>query len=320
MRINLPIFKDKDAKDAVTYQSWRWDLIVYQHARCRDCTLLPHAIRSLQGYPGELVWSSGMDITLDDVLTILDEHYNNVKLLDALNKELNQLWMADEETVSDWGICLSRLLQVLAASFTDCFPPDCVAELEERLLLWQTFQMIKSNGSLSEGGSAGEDILRLPKDHQGGWEGRFYRVAPMPQTPNCWWSPKPRTTSFFPLRRLKGNQPLLKNPAVCLAHLEEEDASDDEDPESDDPGRIKGVTEEFMVHLARAVKDAQGDEKCCYHCSSPEHFICNCLLVKTSRDKKQLNGKEGMALMKGAQTPSTMMSAMKSPQMEAPKA
>ena len=32
--------------------------------------------------------------------------------------------------------------------------------------------------------------------------------------------PKPRTTSFFPLRKLKGNQPLLKKPAVCLAHLE----------------------------------------------------------------------------------------------------
>ena len=55
MKINLPIFKDEDAKDAVTYQSWRWDLMVYWHARCRDCTLSPYAIRSLQGYPGELV-------------------------------------------------------------------------------------------------------------------------------------------------------------------------------------------------------------------------------------------------------------------------
>ena len=54
MKINLPIFKDKDAKDAVTYQSWRWDLTVYQHARSRDHTLLPYTIRSLQGYPGEL--------------------------------------------------------------------------------------------------------------------------------------------------------------------------------------------------------------------------------------------------------------------------
>ena len=29
MKINLPIFKDEDAKDAITYQSWRWDLTIY---------------------------------------------------------------------------------------------------------------------------------------------------------------------------------------------------------------------------------------------------------------------------------------------------
>ena len=74
---------------------------MYQHAGCRDCTLLTYAIRSLQGYPGELVWSSGTDITLDDMLTILDEHYNTVKALDALNQELFQLKMANKETVSD---------------------------------------------------------------------------------------------------------------------------------------------------------------------------------------------------------------------------
>ena len=42
--------------------------------------------------------------------------------------------------------------------------------------------------------------------------------------------------------------------------------------------------------------------------------------MKTARDKKQLNGKEGMASMKGAQTPPTKMSAAKSPQTEAPEA
>ena len=71
-----------------------------------------------------------MDITLDNVLTILDEHYKNVKVLDALNQELFQLWMADKETVSDWGVCLSRHLQVIAASFPNHFPSDHVAELK----------------------------------------------------------------------------------------------------------------------------------------------------------------------------------------------
>ena len=131
---------------------------------------------------------------------------------------------------------------------------------------------------------------------------------------------KPRTTSFFPLRKLKGSHPFPKKPAVLLMQLEEEDANDGEEPESDDPDRIEGVTEEFMVQLARAVKDAQMDERCCYHCSSPEHFICNCPLMKTARDMKQLNGKEGMVMAKGVQTPPKAANAIKSHQKEAQEA
>ena len=128
---------------------------------------------------------------------------------------------------------------------------------------------------------------------------------------------KPRTTSFFPLRKLKGSQPFPKKPAIWLAQLDKEDADDGKDPESDDPDGIEGVTKDFMVWLARAVKDAQTDEKHCYRCSSSEHFIHNCPLMKTARDKKQLNGKEGTATMKGAQTPPKAISAIKSPQNEA---
>ena len=131
---------------------------------------------------------------------------------------------------------------------------------------------------------------------------------------------KPRTTSFFPLRKLKGSQPFPKKPAICLVQLEEEDGDDGEELESDDPDGIEGLAEEFMVLLARAVKDAQTDERCCYHCSSPEHFIHNCPLMKTARDKKQLNRKEGMVMMKGAQTPPKAANAIKSPQKEAQEA
>ena len=111
MKINLPIFKDEDAKDTVTYQNCRWDLMVYPCAGCRDHTLLPYAIRSLQGYPGELVWSSSTDIALDDVFTILEEHYNNVKLLDVLNQELsNYGWQIRKQcqTGASAFQCISR--------------------------------------------------------------------------------------------------------------------------------------------------------------------------------------------------------------------
>ena len=131
---------------------------------------------------------------------------------------------------------------------------------------------------------------------------------------------KPRPTSFFPLRKLKGSQPFPKKSTIHLAQLEEEDAHDGEELESDNPDGIEGVTEEFMIQLARAVKDAQMDKRHCYHCSSPEHFICNCPLMKTARDKKLLNGKEGTVTVKGAQTPPKEANAIKSPQKVAQEA
>ena len=87
----------------------------------------------------------------------------------------------------------------------------------------------------------------------------------------------------------------------------------DKDKESNNPGGIKGVTKEFMVCLARAVKDTQAEKKHCYHCSSTEHFIHNCPLIKTLRENTQLNGKEGTASKKGAQRPLTMVSTHKEP-------
>ena len=131
---------------------------------------------------------------------------------------------------------------------------------------------------------------------------------------------KPKLTSFFPLQKLKGTQPAVKMPTVCLAHLEEESAEKDEAVASEDPDGIEGVTEEFMVCLVRAEKDAQKKEKHCYHCSSLDHFICDCPLVKASRTNSHLNYKEGMALKKGAQAPQTKATMTTMPPEGAPKA
>ena len=184
MKINLPIFKDKDTKDAITYQSWRWDLTVYCHAGCWDHTLLPYTIWSLQGYPGELVRSLGMDITLDDVLTILDEHYNNIRELDALNQELFQLQMAYMETVSDWDVHLSRHLQILAASFPEYFLPDCVAQLKcncfyDGLPNWLKAMVAYLKASLQE-----KTYSNYPWTAREAEKGGLHGTIPMPLRPN----------------------------------------------------------------------------------------------------------------------------------------
>ena len=281
MKINLPVFKDEDTRDAVTYQSWMWDLTVYWCAGCRDHIFMPYAIQSLQGYPSELVWSSDMDITLDDVLTILDEHYNNIKALDTLNQELFQPWMVDKETVSNSGVHLSRHLQVLAASFPDHFPPDQVAELRRDHFYGGLPKCLKAMVAYLKAAPqvrVYSKYLRAAREVE---KEDSLKLSPSPRTQVTNNAPRPWPTSFFPLWKLKGNQPSPKAPAMQLVHLEEEGTRRDEDEGSNDSDGINGVTEEIMVHLARAVKDAQTEEKHCYHCSSPEHFIHNYLLMKT---------------------------------------
>ena len=284
MKINLPVFKDKDTNDAVTYQSWRWDLMVYHCTRCRDCRLLPYAIWSLQGYSGELGQSSRIDITLDDMLMILDEHYNNVKALDALNQELFQLQMADKETISDWGVCLSRHLQVLAASIPNHFPPNRMAELKQDHFYGGLPKQLKAMVAYLKA-SMHDKLILITFELQGRWRRKNLWSYPGIHGTKQWIMLLNQiTTSFFPLQMLKGNQPTPKMPTMHLAHLEEESAKRDKGGESEDQDSINGVTEEFIVHLTRAVKDAQVKEKCCYHCSSLEHFICNCPLVRASRN------------------------------------
>ena len=130
---------------------------------------------------------------------------------------------------------------------------------------------------------------------------------------------KPKVTSFCPLQKLKGTQPLVKTLAVCLAHLEEENTEQDEEVNNKDPDGIESVMEGFMVHLARAVKDAQKEEKYCYHCSNLNHFIHDCPLEKKSRTDSNLNHKEGTVPKKGAWAPQLKVTMPMMPPEGAPK-
>ena len=260
--------------------------------------------------------SSGTDITLDDVLTMLDEHYNNVKALDALSKELFQLCMGEKETVSDWGVCLSRHLQILTASFLECFPPDCVAKLKHDHFCSGVPKQIKAMVAYLKA-SANEKTYS--NYLQAAREARKEEAIEPFHSQSADKPSKLKVMSFFPLRKLTGTKP-TKTPAVRAVQLEEDGSSEEADAISEDPDRINGMMEEFIVHLARAVKEAQQDEKCCYHCSSMEHFIHKCSLVKASRSAMHLSQKEGMAPEKGAWTSPVKVAKPKVPQEGMPKA
>ena len=199
-------------------------------------------------------------------------------------------------------------------------PPEHVAELKRDRFYCRLPKRLKVMVACLKAGPqvrTYSDYLRAAREAE---KEDTIELSQSPRAPATDGSSKLRATSFFPLRKLKGNQPFMKKPVMCLTQPEEEGANNGKDPESDDPDGIEGVTKEFMVWLARAVKDTQVDKKHCYHCSSPEHFIRNCPLMKATRDKKQVNGKEGMAMVKGVQTPLKPANATKSPQQEAQEA
>ena len=123
----------------------------------------------------------------------------------------------------------------------------------------------------------------------------------------------PTATRFFPLWKLKGNQ-LAVTPSTWMVHLEEKSANEEDAGNGEDPDGITGMTEEFIICLARAVKDTQQMEKHCYHCDSLDHFIHDCPWLAAVKADVPFNWKEGMVLKKGGQTPQGKMAAPKVPQ------
>ena len=130
---------------------------------------------------------------------------------------------------------------------------------------------------------------------------------------------KPQVMSFFPLWKLKGSQPAA-TPSAWEAHWEKESTDKEECINSEDPDGIEGITEDFIVHLARTVKDTQQEQKGCYHFSSPYKFIGDCPLVVASRTDSHLNWKEEMVPKKGAWAPQIKVTPPKVLQDGMPKA
>ena len=108
MKVNLLIFKDEKARDAVTYHLWQWDIAIFCCSGCNDQHLLPGVFWSLQGFLGDLAMCLGEDSTLNDILHMLDGHYCVVMTFNALSKELHSLKQGSGENVAKCGVCLSQ--------------------------------------------------------------------------------------------------------------------------------------------------------------------------------------------------------------------
>ena len=190
--------------------------------------------------------------------------------------------------------------EVLAVSFLECFPLDHIAELKHDHFYGRLHKRLKAMVAYLKA-SANEKTYSDYIHAAGEAEKEEVMEPSCSQTVAT--TSKPTAMSFFPLQKLKGSQP-TKTPTVQVAHLEEEGADKEECTDIEDPDGMEGVTKEFIVCLARAVKDAQQEEKHCYHCSSWDHFVQACPLVVASRNRLTFKPKGGYGTDVGSPDPS----------------
>ena len=213
------------------------------------------------------------------------------------------------------GVHLSRHLQILVASFQK-------SSHQTMLLNWSmTTCMMHCRSSLKQGWPTWRLVLmrrhtliismwheRLRRKRQ--WNPLIARLQTVQASLRQWAS-----SLYESWQALRLPRPLLWGSTPAGGECQQRRGN-----ESKDPNGINGITDEFIVHLARAVKDAQQKQKFCYHCSSPEHFIRDCPLVKAPRMNLHLNWKEGTAPKKGVQAPQGKVVTLKLLQDGMPKA
>ena len=148
----------------------------------------------------------------------------------------------------DLGICLLRHLQVLAASFPDHFPPNHVAKLKQDHFYGGLPKQLKAMVTYLKASLHKKTYSYYLWAAREAEKEDSMELSQNPQNQVIDNTTQPKTTSFFPLQKLKGNQPVPKMATVHLVHLEEESTKRDEEVESEDPdstdrgyGRVHGA-------------------------------------------------------------------------------
>ena len=86
---------------------------MFCHSSWDDHPLLPYVFRSLQKFLGDQVRNVDEDVTLGNVLWMLDEHYGVMMTFDALSKQLYSLNQRMGENVTEFEVHLSQQVQIL---------------------------------------------------------------------------------------------------------------------------------------------------------------------------------------------------------------
>ena len=113
--------------------------------------------------------------------------------------------MADKETVLDWGICLSRHLQVLAALYPEHFPPNCVARLKHDCFYSGLPKCLKAMVAYHKASPQEKMYSDYQKAARVAEKKDSMELSKSPKNQAVVNTGKPRVTSFLPLAEAQGD-------------------------------------------------------------------------------------------------------------------
>ena len=196
------VFKHEDTKDAVTYQSSQWDLMVYHCAGSWDCTLLPYAIGSLLGYlrcwsevwghhPGWHTHHSGRPLQQCQCFRCFEP--GAVSVANGWERDNVRLGGTPIEASSNSGSIVPG-----------CFLPDHIIMLKHDCFyrgLPKWFKLMAACLKASAGEQRYSDYLCTA------WEAEKEEAMELSHSQTVDSTSKPAVMSIFPLWKLKGTQP-----------------------------------------------------------------------------------------------------------------
>ena len=278
-KINIPTFKADDAKGAVTYASWRYDVNSYR-GQVNDEFLRPYVIASLQGSPGELIRSMPETTPLAGVLDKLDKYFGDVRTFEQLNKSFYDLKMGDKlDTVSGLAGELhktaSRMMQRYPARLT----PDAVEEMKREQLysgLPDHYQSKLSYMVCPQNPCTFDELLMAAREI----ERKSTKVIRDQQARN-----NARNNSgfgrdrFFADRRLKGNNPQVRTTQVNTEEDPDQDPGVESGEESVDllPDLANlGLDEDTICRVMQGIHDYENKKGACFNCGEVGHYVREC--------------------------------------------